>query len=90
MSSRPAAWNPSVWTDGSTWATCWDVVFLSVCVAGVLCTFVYIHVFVFSSVSLVQLTAHVEELRTSVCPPEYGDYICVDEPDAAHEANYVC
>lgn len=22
--------------------------------------------------------------------PEYGDYICVDEPDAAHEANYVC
>lgn len=37
--------------------------------AGVLCTFVYIHVFVFSSVSLAQLTAHVEELRTSVCPP---------------------
>lgn len=30
-----------------------------------LCTSTYL----FSSVSLAQLTAHVEELRTSVCPP---------------------
>lgn len=44
-----------------------------------LCIFMH----VCASVSLVQLVAHVEDFSLSL---EHSDYICVDEPDAAHAA----
>lgn len=41
-------------------------------------------------VSLVQLMAHAEDRKDFKMSLEHSDYICVDEPDAAHASNRVC